>query len=47
LDAGISEACLEAIEEDVWAEVTASLAHAHSAPWPAPETVNDHVFVNS
>ena len=43
----VAEAELEAMDKDVQAQVAEAVRFAEQSPWPAPETLYEHVYVRS
>ena len=43
----VPEADLEAMDKDVQAQVAEAVRFAEQSPWPAPETLYEHVYVRS
>jgi pyruvate dehydrogenase E1 component alpha subunit len=43
----VAEADLEAVDKDVQAQVAEAVRYAEQSPWPAPETLYEHVYVRS
>jgi pyruvate dehydrogenase E1 component alpha subunit len=43
----VAEADLEAMDKDIQAQVAESVRFADQSPWPAPETLYEHVYVRS
>ena len=43
----VAEADLEAMDKDVQAQVAEAVRFADQSPWPAPETLYEHVYVRS
>ena len=43
----VAEADLEALDKDVQAQVAEAVRFAEQSPWPAPETLYEHVYVRS
>jgi pyruvate dehydrogenase E1 component alpha subunit len=43
----VAEADLEAMDKDVQAQVAEAVRYAEQSPWPAPETLYEHVYVRS
>ena len=43
----VAEADLEAMDKDVQAQVAEAVRFAEQSPWPAPETLYEHVYVRS
>jgi len=43
----VAEADLEVMDKDVQAQVAEAVRFADQSPWPAPETLYEHVYVRS
>jgi len=43
----VAEADLEAMDKDIQAQVAEAVRFADQSPWPAPETLYEHVYVRS